>query len=69
MVVPAYENKCTPKKCEELWTKLRYRIRSNNNSDDFDEKYRKLKFYANDDLAIKEPLEFIYIINVKYNLS
>ena len=33
------------KKCEELWSKIRYLIWSiTKNSDDYDEKYMKIKF-------------------------
>ena len=31
-------------KLEELWSKIRYLIRSTKNSDDYDERYMKVKF-------------------------
>ena len=38
------------KKYEELWSKIRDLIRSiTKNSDDHDEKYMKIKFYADDE--------------------
>ena len=41
----------TDGKYEELWTKVRYPIRSKtNNSDDYGEKYMKIKFNSENDL-------------------
>ena len=42
-------------KYEELWSKIRDLIRSKtNDSDDYDEKYMKIKFNVDDDLPSKE---------------
>ena len=47
------KNKLT--KYEELWSKIRDLIRSKtNNSDDYDEKYMKIKFNVNDNLPLKK---------------
>ena len=47
------KNKLT--KYEELWSKIRDLIRSKtNNSDDYDEKYMKIKFDSDDDLTLKK---------------
>ena len=52
------EGKDTLKTYEELWNKIRDLIRSiTNNSDDYDEKYIKIKFNLNDDLPLKKTLE------------
>ena len=52
------EGKDTLKTYEELWNKIRDLIRSiTNNSDDYDEKYIKIKFNLNDDLLLNKTLE------------
>ena len=49
-LVPADVSKGTLKKYEELWDKIRNLIRStSNNSDDYDNKYMKIKFNSDDD--------------------
>ena len=46
------------KNFEELWSKTRDIMRSKtNNSDDFDEKYMKIKFNSNEDFILKKTLE------------
>ena len=55
----------TLKTYEKLWTKTRDLIRSKtNNSDDYDEKYMKIRFNSNDDLCLKKTLELPNIILV-----
>ena len=50
-LVPIYESKGKIKKYEELCSKIRALIRSiTENSDDYDEKYMKMKFNSDDDL-------------------
>ena len=50
-LVPTNENKEKIKKYEELWSKIRDLIRSiTKNSDDYDEKYMKIKFNLDDKL-------------------
>ena len=57
-VVPINESKEKIKKYEELWCKIRDLIRSIiKNSDDYDEKYMKVKFNSNDDLPINKMIE------------
>ena len=57
-VVPINESKEKIKKYEELWSKIRDLIRSIiKNSDDYDEKYMKVKFNSNDDLPINKMIE------------
>ena len=59
----ADESKDTPKKYEELWSKIRDLIRSiTNNSDDDDEKYLKIKFNLDDDLPLMKTLELCDIV-------
>ena len=68
-LVPIDESKDTLKKHEELWSKIRDLIISKtNNSDDYDEKYIKIKFNSDDDLHLKESLEFSYTIIVFTNI-
>ena len=58
MLVPTDESKDTLKKCKEMWSKVRDLIRSiTNNSEDYDEKYMKIKSNSDDDLRLKKTLE------------
>ena len=46
------------KKCEQLWTKVRDFIRSKtDNSDDYSDKYMKIKFNLDDDFPLNKTLE------------
>ena len=46
------------KKNEELWSKIKDLIRSiTKNSDDYDEKYMKIKFDSDDDLPLNETIK------------
>ena len=57
-LVPTNENKEKIKKHEELWSKIRYLIRSiTKNSDDYDEKYMKIKFNSDDELPLNKTIE------------
>ena len=59
------ESKGILKKYEELWNKLRDLIRSiTNSSDDYDEKYLKIKYNSYDDLALKKTLELYNMVIV-----
>ena len=52
-LVPTNESKEIIKKYEELWSKIRDLIRSiTKNSDDYDEKYMKIKFNWDDELPL-----------------
>ena len=54
-LVPTNERKEKIKKYEELWSKIRDLIRSiTKNSDDYDEKYMKIKFDSDDDLLLNK---------------
>ena len=58
-LVPIDENKDTLKTCEELWNKVIDLIRSvTNNSDNYYEKYMKIKLNSDEDLPLKKGLEF-----------
>ena len=58
MLVPTDESKDTLKKYKEMWSKVRDLIRSiTNNSEDYDEKYMKIKSNSDDDLHLKKTLE------------
>ena len=53
------------KKYEELWNKIRDIISSiTNNSDNYDEKYIKIKFNSDDDLPLNKTLEIRNMIIV-----
>ena len=48
------------KKYEELWIKIRDLIRSvTKKSDDYDEKYIKIKFYSDDGLPLNRTIEVL----------
>ena len=53
-LVPVDKCKDTLTKHAELWSKIRYFITSNsNNSDNYDERYMKIKFNSDDNLPLK----------------
>ena len=57
-LVPTNGGKEKIKKYEELWSKIRDLIRSiTKNSDDYDQKYMKIKFDSDDDLPINKTIE------------
>ena len=60
MQVPTDESKDKLKENEKILRKIKNLI--NNDSDDFDKKYMKIKFSSDDDLPLKKTLEFYYII-------
>ena len=52
-LIPTDESKDTLKKYEELWTKIRDITRSKtNNSDNYDDKYMKIKLFLDDNLPL-----------------
>ena len=58
MLVPTNDSKGIIKKQEELWIKVRHLIRSiTKNSDDYDEKYMKIKFNSDDELTLNKTIE------------
>ena len=58
MLVPTGDSKYTIKKYEKPWNKIRDLIRSiTNSSDNYDEKYRKIKFNSDDDLPLEKTIE------------
>ena len=64
-LVPTNESKEKAKKYEELWSKIRDLIKSiMKNSDNYVEKYMKIKFNTDDDLPLNKTIEIPSIINV-----
>ena len=62
-LVPTNENKEKIKKYKELWIKTRDIIRSRTkNSDDYDEKYMKIKFSLDDELPLNKTIEISSMI-------
>ena len=56
-LVPANESKEEIKKYEGLWIKIRYLIRSvTKKSDDYHEKYVKIKFDSDDELPLNKTI-------------
>ena len=57
-LAPTNENKEKIKKFEELWIKIRDLIRSiTKNSDDYDDKYMKIKYNSNDELPLNKTIK------------
>ena len=57
-LVPTNDSKEIIKIFEELWSKIRDLIRSiTKNSDDYDEKYMKIRFDSDDNLPVNETIE------------
>ena len=53
------------KKYEELWIKIRNLIRSaTKKSDDYDEKYMKMKFDSDDELPLNKTTEITVVVIV-----
>ena len=65
MLVPTNESKEKIKNYEELWIKIKDLIRSvTRKSDDYVEKYIKIKFYLDDELLLNKTIEILVIIIV-----
>ena len=59
------ESKKALKRYEKLWKRIKDLIRPiNNNSDDYDKKYMKIRFSSDEDLPLKKILELHDIIIV-----
>ena len=55
------------KKYKELWSKIRDLMKSiTKNSNDYNEKYMKIKFYL-DNLPLDKTLEICYMIKVAFS--
>ena len=64
-LVPTNENKEKIKKYEELWSKIKNLVRSiTKNSDDYDEKYMKIKFNWDDELPLSKTIKIHSMIIV-----
>ena len=64
-LIPTDESEDTLKKYGDLWTKIRNLINSKtNNSDDYHNKYVKIKSDLDDDLPLKKSLELQNTITV-----
>ena len=64
-LVPTNESKEKIKKLEELWRKVRDLIWSVvKNSDNYDEKYMKIKFHFDDELPLNKMIEIPSMIIV-----
>ena len=58
MLVPTNESKEKIKKYKEIWSKIRNLIRSiTKNSDDYDEKYVKIKFNSDEESPLNKTIE------------
>ena len=56
-LVPTNESYEKIKKSEELWSKIRYLIRSiTKNSNDYDERYMKIKLNSDDELPLNKTI-------------
>ena len=62
-LIPANEYKVTIKKYEEIWNKIKYFIKSENNgSGSYDDKYTIIRFNWNDNKPLKKELEMHGIV-------
>ena len=80
-LVPTNKSKEKIKQYKELWSKIRYLIRSvTKSSDDYGEKYMKIKFNSDDELTLNRMIEipsmiivaravFMKIANIIYKFS
>ena len=58
MLVPTDESQDTLRNCKELWNNVTDLISSiANTSDNYDEKYKKIKFSSDDNLPLRKTLE------------
>ena len=58
ILVPSNESKETLKQYEELWNKIKDLIRSiTSNSDDYHEKYMKIKFDLDENVPLKKTVK------------
>ena len=61
-LISTNESKEKIKKYEELWSKIKDLIRLiTKNSDDYDEKYMKIKFDSDDNLPLNKTIEIILV--------
>ena len=59
MLIPTNENKEKIKKHKALWNKIKYLIgKITENSDDYDEKYMKIKFDTDNKLTLNKVIKF-----------
>ena len=64
-LVPTNKSKKNNKKYQELWSKIGDLIRSiTKNSDNYDEKYMKIKFNSDDELPLNKMIEILSMITV-----
>ena len=64
-LVAISESKEKIKKYEELWSRIRYLIRSiTNSSDDYDQKYMEIKFNLDEELPLIKTIEIPSMIIV-----
>ena len=64
-LIPTDERREILKRYEELWSKIRYLIRTiTNNSHDYQEKYVKIKFNSDYDLTLKKKLKLYNMVIV-----
>ena len=62
-LIPTNESKEKKKKYEKPWSKITNLIRSlTKNSDDYDEKYLKIKFNLDDELPLNKAIEITSMI-------
>ena len=58
MLVPTDESQGTLRNCKELWNNVTDLISSiANTSDNYDEKYKKIKFSSDDNLPLRKTIE------------
>ena len=63
MLVPTDESQDTLRNCKELWNNVTDLISSiANTSDNYDEKYKKIKFSSDDNLPLRKIRNMVIIV-------
>ena len=63
MLVPTDESQDTLRNCKELWNNVTDLISSiANTSDNYDEKYKKIKFSSDDNLPLRKTRNMVIIV-------
>ena len=69
MLVPTDESQGTLRNCKELWNNVTDLISSiANTSDNYDEKYKKIKFSSDDNLPLRKTLELRNVVIIVRSL-
>ena len=69
MLIPTDESQGTLRNCKEVWNNVTDLISSiANTSDNYDEKYKKIKFSSDDNLPLRKTLELRNVVIIVRSL-